>query len=132
SRKHPKRTYLLVVPEQFSMQAQKELVSMHPAHAVQNIDILSFQRLAYRIFNEVGGDLKPLLDDTGKTLVLQKIAQRNRQKQEYLGGSLKKPGYIDEMKSMISELAQYGLGAEDLNRLITLAEEGSLLRGMVM
>lgn len=132
SEKHPRRTYLLVVPEQFSMQAQKELVSMHPAHAVLNIDILSFQRLAYRIFNEVGGDLKPLLDDTGKTLVLQKIAQRNRKKLEYLGGSLKKPGYIDEMKSMISELAQYRLGAEDLNRLIALAEEGSLLRGKLM
>lgn len=78
-----------MVPEQFSMQAQKELVSMHPAHAVLNIDILSFQRLAYRIFNEVGGDLKPLLDDTGKTLVLQKIAQRNRKNWNIWGQSEK-------------------------------------------
>ncbi|MGI6006602.1 MAG: helicase-exonuclease AddAB subunit AddB [Ruminococcus sp.] len=129
---NPRGTYLLVVPEQFTMQAQSELVAMHPRHAVLNIDIISFQRLAYRIFNEVGGDLKPLLDDTGKSLVLQKIAQKNRKQLAYLGGNLKKPGYIDEMKSMISELAQYRLKAEDLDRLIELAEEKSLLRGKLM
>lgn len=31
------------------MQTQKELVSLHPAGGILNIDILSFQRLAYRI-----------------------------------------------------------------------------------
>lgn len=129
---HPRRSYLLVVPEQFTMQTQKEITAMHPARALLNIDVVSFQRLAYRIFNEVGGDLKPLLDDTGKSLVLQKIAQKNRKKLEYLGSSLKKPGYIEEMKSMISELAQYRLKAEDLDRLAELAEEKPLLRGKIL
>ena len=49
---HPEKNYLIVVPEQFTMQTQKELVSLHPAGGILNIDILSFQRLAYRIFEE--------------------------------------------------------------------------------
>lgn len=47
--RHPEKNYLIVVPEQFTMQTQKELVSLHPAGGILNIDILSFQRLAYRI-----------------------------------------------------------------------------------
>lgn len=132
SMEYPQCTYLLVVPEQFTMQTQKELTVMHPARALLNIDVVSFQRLAYRVFNEVGGDPKPLLDDTGKTLVLQKIAQKNKKKLEYLGGNLKKPGYIDEMKSMISELTQYRLKAEDLDHLIELAEDKTLLKGKLL
>lgn len=47
--RHPEKTYLIIVPEQFTMQTQKELVSLHPAGGILNVDILSFQRLAYRI-----------------------------------------------------------------------------------
>lgn len=41
----PERRFFAIVPEQFSMQTQKEIVSLHPSHGVANIDILSFQRL---------------------------------------------------------------------------------------
>ena len=40
--RHPEKNYLIVVPEQFTMQTQKELVSLHPAGGILNIDILSF------------------------------------------------------------------------------------------
>ena len=73
--RYPNRRFLVVVPEQFTMQTQKTLVSMHPDGGILNIDVLSFQRLAYRIFEETGGELRPLLSETGKTLVLQWIAQ---------------------------------------------------------
>ena len=36
------------------------------AGGILNIDILSFQRLAYRIFEETGGSLYPVLEETGK------------------------------------------------------------------
>ena len=66
--RHPEKNYLIVVPEQFTMQTQKELVSLHPAGGILNIDILSFQRLAYRIFEETGGSLYPVLEEScGKT-----------------------------------------------------------------
>ncbi|UWP60309.1 helicase-exonuclease AddAB subunit AddB [Ruminococcus gauvreauii] len=127
SGRNPGRDYLILVPEQFTMQTQKEVVDLHPGHAVRNIDILSFQRLAYRVFDEVGGNLNPLLDDTGKSFVLQKIAQQQKKRLGCLGANLKKPGYINEMKSMISELMQYQISPEGIDTLMECAGEQSLL-----
>ena len=56
SQKNPGTNYLVIVPEQFTLQTQKDIVSMHPNHGVMNVDILSFMRFAYRIFDEVGGN----------------------------------------------------------------------------
>ena len=37
---HPERNYLMIVPEQFTMQTEKELVSLHPRKGILNIDVL--------------------------------------------------------------------------------------------
>ena len=47
--KHPDTNYIILVPEQFTMQTQKELVLRHPRHGIMNIDVLSFARLAFRV-----------------------------------------------------------------------------------
>ena len=51
--KNREKRYFIIVPEQFTMQTQKDIVQMHPNHASNNIDVLSFNRLAYRIFEEL-------------------------------------------------------------------------------
>ena len=86
--RHPEKNYLIVVPEQFTMQTQKELVSLHPAGGILNIDILSFQRLAYRIFEETGGSLYPVLEETGKSLVVKRVAQEKKKELTILGSTL--------------------------------------------
>ena len=72
--KNPHTNYLIVVPDQFTMQTQLELVRRHPNKGIMNIDVLSFGRLSHRIFEETGGNNRPVLDDTGKSLVLRKVA----------------------------------------------------------
>ena len=46
--------YMVLVPEQFTMQTQQDLCTLHPNHGIMNIDVLSFGRLAHRIFEETG------------------------------------------------------------------------------
>ena len=75
---NPDRLYYVIVPEQFTMQTQKTLVEMHPDGGILNIDILSFERLAYRVFEEVGGDTRRIMEETGKNMVLQKLVQMNQ------------------------------------------------------
>ena len=60
--KNREKRYFIIVPEQFTMQTQKDIVQMHPNHASNNIDVLSFNRLAYRIFEELDIENPKLLD----------------------------------------------------------------------
>lgn len=115
SMKHPEQNYIVLVPEQFTMQTQKDLVSMHPNHGIMNIDVLSFGRLAYRVFEETGGGSLPVLDDEGKNLILRKIAGDYESELSVLRGNMKKLGYISEVKSVISEFTQYEIGEEELD-----------------
>ncbi len=116
-----KRNYLVVVPEQFTMQTQRKLVDLSTNHAIMNIDVLSFQRLAYRIFDELGKTDIKILEETGKNLVLRKIAQEQEDKLTVLRGNMHRMGYIEEVKSFISELMQYNVTPEQLQ---TTVEKG--------
>ncbi len=119
--------FFVIVPDQFTMQTQKDLACMHPDGGIMQIDVLSFHRLYHRILEEVGHREMPVLDDMGKSLVLQKIAADIREELPVLGRFLTKPGYISEVKSIISELMQYGIGVEDLDALRTFASKRGAL-----
>ncbi len=123
-----RRNFLIVVPDQFTMQTQKELVNLHPRGGIMNIDVLSFGRLSHRIFEEVGGVETPVLDDTGKSLVLRKVAGGLRDRLPVLGGNLDKQGYVHEVKSAISEFMQYGIAPEDVEKLIAFAGKRGALK----
>ena len=127
SMEHPKQKFLVLVPEQFTMQTQKDLVAMHPRHGIMNIDVLSFGRLAYRVFEETGGGNLPVLDDEGKNLVLRKIAGDYEDQLSVLRGNMKKLGYISEVKSVISEFTQYDIGEEEIDQVMEAAGENSRL-----
>lgn len=118
---NPRQNFLVIVPDQFTMQTQKELVTLSERGGILNIDVLSFGRLSHRILEEVGWENVPVLDDTGKSLVLQRVAAGLEDKLPALGGLLNRQGYIHEVKSAISEFMQYGIGTDDMSRLIDCA-----------
>jgi len=115
--KEPDRNFLFIVPDQFTMQTQMELVREHPDHAIMNIDALSFGRLTHRILEEAGAENIPVMDDTGKSLVLRKIAGNIAGKLPILGRNISKIGYVHEIKSMISEFMLYGISSEDIGKI---------------
>ena len=117
SMKYPNSNYLILVPEQFTLQTQKDIVSMHPRQGSMNIDILSFMRLAYRIFEEVGGESSPVLEDTGKSMILRKLISHKRKDLELFNHDVNKQGFIDELKSLISEIYQYSISIEMLENM---------------
>ena len=127
SMKHPDTNYIILVPEQFTMQTQKELVLRHPRHGIMNIDVLSFARLAFRVLEETGNGSREILDDEGKNLILRRLAGKKEDSLKVLKGNIKKPGYISEVKSVISELTQYNISPDGMDDMITEADESSYL-----
>jgi ATP-dependent helicase/nuclease subunit B len=120
--------FLVIVPEQFTLQTQKDIVTMHPEHGVMNVDILSFLRFAYRIFDEVGGNDCPVLEDTGKSMVLRKVVAEKRKDLILFGSNVKKPGFINELKSLLSEFYQYNIQTNDFKKMQEISEKKPLLK----
>lgn len=119
--------YLVLVPEQFTMETQKDFIMMHDRHGIMNIDVLSFLRLAYRIMEETGMGDKPVLEDIGKSMVLRRVMEEKKEELIYFKSNIRKPGFVDEVKSMLSELYQYSIGEEELEAMIAAAENRPLL-----
>ncbi len=117
----PNGRFIAIVPEQFTMQTQKEMVSLHPKHGTFNIDIVSFQRLAYRIFEELGVENPEVLDDIGKSMVLRRVVSGQKKILGIYGGHFSQTGFINQLKSMLSELYQYGIRPEDLKEAVAQA-----------
>ena len=114
---------LFVVPDQYTMQTQKELVEASPSHGIMNIDVLSFGRLAHRVFEETGADPRAVLDDIGKSLLLRRIAEKKKDELRVLSGSIGRLGMIAEIKSVISEFMQYDVAPEKVAVLEKFAGE---------
>lgn len=123
SLEHPEKNYIVLVPEQFTMQTQKDLVLTSPRKGILNIEVLSFNRLAHRVLEETGEKNRIILDDVGKNFVIRKVAGDHEEQLKVLGGNLKKMGYISEMKSILSEFTQYDIGAEALEGMLAKAEK---------
>ncbi len=126
---NPDRNYIVVVPEQYTMQTQKALVMAHPQQGLINIDIVSFKRLAFRVFDELGTNVLEILDDTGKNLILRKVIEENKENLTVYKNKTRMQGFIEKIKSSVSELYQYNIDIKDIDALIECVDGKPLLKG---
>ena len=124
---NPEKNYYLVVPEQYTMQTQMKMTELHPGRGVMNVDIVSFPRLAYRVFDTLGGIRKTILEDTGKSMVIRRLLSEEKENFEAFAVSAGKKGFTEQAKSMISELFQYSVSSEQLSRSRQQVGEDTLL-----
>ena len=132
STEHPKKNFMVIVPEQFTMQTQKELVMLHPNKGIMNIDVLSFPRLAHRIFEETGEDRRLVLTETGKNLMIRRIAMELAEELPVLGSRMNRAGYVSKVKSVLSELMQYEVTVSELSDLIDQVSDRPLLQAKLL
>ncbi|MCR4842276.1 MAG: helicase-exonuclease AddAB subunit AddB, partial [Eubacterium sp.] len=111
---HPDRLFLAIVPEQFTLETQRRLSGAHPGGSLVNVDILSFDRLAHRLFEEAGAGEMPVLDDIARSFIIRRIIEEKKDSLALLAKGVDRMGYLDEIKSFITELSQYRVDSEDL------------------
>lgn len=119
--------YFVVVPDQFTMRTQQVLCQLSESGGIMNVEVLSFGRLAHRIFEECNCEQLTRLDDTGKNLILRAVANEHLDELSVLKRNLKRTGNIAQVKSMISEFAQYGISPDDLSLMIEATNKQSNL-----
>ncbi len=128
SKQERERTFFVLVPEQFTMQTQRELVRRQENHSIMNVDVVSFPRLAYRVFDELGMGNLNILEETGKNLLLRRVAEEQQDHLRLMKASMKRSGYISEVKSVISELTQYRVTPGQLDSFIQDKGQSPLFR----
>ena len=126
--RHPDRNYFLIVPEQFSLEMQRRMVELHPLKGFFNIDVLSFHRLAYRIFDAAGYVPARLLEDLGVSMVLRRILSQKEEELGFFKRSVRKAGFIDELKSALMEMISCGVSWEDLEKAVQTMDDRPLLQ----
>ena len=105
---------LLLVPEQYTLQAERELVDGLDLPGLLDIDVLSPRRLA-RLIRERGGHdgLEPL-DDRGRGMALTCALNQTGEELTYYRRVAAMPGLTDKLSSLLGDLQRAGLTPESL------------------
>lgn len=112
---------LIIVPDQYTLEAERQTFRHLGVEALMDVEILSPTRLGSRILGELGGGRKNFIDKYGRHMLLYKSALRQRESLHVFRGMEKKASFLESVNNFISEMKQYGCGAEDL---LTMANEG--------
>ena len=115
---HPETDYYFIVPEQFTLQTQKDLVHCSQVGGIFNIDVLSLSRLAHKVFGELGKEQRKVLKDIGKSMVVKRVLSECQEELHLFGANAGQSGFVEEVKSLFSELFQYGVDEKILRELL--------------
>jgi ATP-dependent helicase/nuclease subunit B len=125
SLKQSKGSLILLVPE--SMSHETEIRAGYEFGYISSIgtDVITFERLAYRVFNELGGAKGRYITAATKNIILSQILKNRRQELSFFSGIVGKPGFIKVVADLISEMKKNLVTPEMLNDYIdeTIATE---------
>lgn len=107
---------ILLVPEQATFQVEQALLAGGRLSGIMRAQVLSFQRLAWRISLKAGGLALPPLSDLGKRMVLRALLERRQGELRIFSQVADRPGFIEKLAGTISELRTYQQGTASIQR----------------
>lgn len=125
---NPDSRFVLLVPDQYSLEAQKEILDKHPNHGAFNIEVSSFNRLAYEILDEQGFGEAKMMDELTKSILVRRALIDCAKELKVYGGKINMPGFTEKVKSILDEFGQYGIDEQGLKDIISLCDEKSTLK----
>ena len=113
----------IITPEQFSFTAEQNLMNAVKSKAVINAEVLTFERMAFRVLNEVGGSSKTNLSECGRAMLLYNILDEHKEKLKILGKTQKN---LDTVLRIITELKKHNVNCEILENSISKIQDKRL------
>ena len=110
-KQNEKSKIYIITPEQFSFTAEKKL--MENKKSVINAEVITFNRMAYRVMNEVGGNIHNSLTKCGKSMLIYSILQKEKKNLNLLN---KSDENIDLAMRTISEFKKNQVSIEELKK----------------
>ncbi|MCM1567645.1 MAG: exodeoxyribonuclease V subunit gamma [Dehalobacter sp.] len=109
---------VLLVPEQYTLQAERDLINVLKTGGILKTEVLSFRRLAFRVFNEAGGITYPHIHPAGKSMLIYRVLTQIKDELKVYTRSADRKGFVSSLSGLITELKRYNVTPEDLQNVI--------------
>lgn len=126
---HRDKKLIYLVPEQFTFQANRNLIDAVGERGVQRAEVLSFTRMAYVVFNEVGGATRLHMNSAGKNMLLYRIIEEVKDELKVFTKAGKQAGFINIMSDIITELKRYNVSTDMLKEVSEKVNGNEMLKG---
>jgi len=114
---------LVIVPEQYTLQTERELMDGLAVPGLFDVEVLSPSRLTERVFARAGADDRVRIDARGKQLALARVLLKNRKKLKYYESAADKQGFIEHLGALIADFKRAGIAPEALSAHAEALEE---------
>ncbi len=117
--KKQKRKIYIITPEQFSFTAEKKLLDSIDTPSVISAEVLTFNRMAYRVMKEVGNGRSRNLSSSGKSMIIYNILSEQKNNLKFIGKSTEN---IELIGTQITEFKKHGITVENLKNVMDNTE----------
>lgn len=131
-KKDEKKPLILIVPEQFSFQAEKSVVEKIKGTGITKVSVTSFERMAYEVFNEVGGSTRKLMNSSGKLMMIFNIINKLKSDLRIFATAANQEGFTNNISDIITELKRYDITPSELRASLNLIEEDEFLKDKII
>ena len=104
---------LLLVPEQYTLQAERELVEQLHLPGLLDLDVLSPRRLGRRIRESAGHSPKAALDESGRRMALAQALSLKQEELHYYRRVALSPGLPEKLSTLLMDFQRTGLSSEE-------------------
>lgn len=116
-----KRAFLLV-PEEAKADTERRYMEVFDERGLMLAEVLSFKRLSYRIFSEIGGLAVERLSRNAKALLLTRILQSKKEEFPFLARLAGKADYAHELSNILGDFDRYAIPVEILREIANKGE----------
>lgn len=118
----------LIVPEQFTLEAEKQLIDQSGIEGFLGIEVVSFKRLAHKVFEEVGRPHGVKITDMGQVMLLRKLFLNHQETLVLYKNMAHKFGFLQKCLDVIKELKQNRISPSDVLGMIDKFEDYPILK----
>lgn len=109
----------LIVPEQYTLQAEIDLIKDMKVEGIIDVEVMSFNRLCNLVLVQMGGFSEVEINNLGKAMVLRSIIDKHYEELLVFSTISQKSGFIDKISTLISEFKRVGITSEDLKEKLS-------------
>ena len=128
SKPSARNSAVLIVPEQYTLEAEKQLIEHLKTDGFIGIEVVSFKRLAHRVLEEVGMPEGVKISEVGQIMLLRRLFAKSHKQLSVYQSAYSKMGFLSQVHDLIKELKQNMITPELLDRVVDQFKDEPLLR----